>query len=272
MAEPEILIGADPEFPLFHKRKKKFVSAHEFIPGTKQEPHKLTKGAVQLDGVAAEFNVNPTSDPQEFAANIKRTLKDIREFVPRSHVFTFTPSVVFDKKYFEEQVPDPCKELGCTPDFSAEKMGRVKPRPVPKNPTLRTFAGHIHIGWTKDAEFEPHIGDGHFYKCVHVTKMFDAYMNLYKPFWDRDKRRFQLYGAGGAFRPKSYGVECRSLSNAWLNHPELWPWLHGVATLVGAEWNNPTLKAIIFNSGATPKYKRAVLDSDLEFPLYKKGA
>jgi hypothetical protein len=30
-----------------------------------------------------------------------------------------------------------------------------------------------------------------------------------------------LYGAPGSFRPKSFGVEYRPLSNAWLNSPEI---------------------------------------------------
>lgn len=268
----KLTIGADPEFPLYDKRVARYLSAHKYIPGTKQEPHKLNNGAVQLDGLAVEFNINPAADPNEFAANIKSVLKQVRTFVPRRFSFSFVPSVVFDKKYFDNEVPDACKELGCTPDFSAAEDGKVKPPPRAKNPTLRTFAGHIHIGFTKDADWENHIGDGHFYRCVHTTRLFDAYVNLYKGYWDRDRRRFQLYGAGGAFRPKSYGVECRSLSNAWLNHPELYPWLHGVACTVGEEWNYKTFQQTLLHPGATPAYKRAVLDTINPFPLYKKAA
>lgn len=268
----EILVGADPEFPLLDKRRGRYISAHQYIPGTKEEPHKVAKGAVQLDGIAVEFNINPTSNRDEFAANIKSVLKDVRKFVPRTFSFSFVPSVVFDPKYFAERVPFGCKVLGCTPDFSADQDGAVKPAPQPKIESLRTFSGHMHFGWTNDAEFEPHIGDGHFYRCVQTTKMWDAYMNLYKPYWDRDKRRFQLYGAGGAFRPKKYGVECRSLSNAWLNHPELWPWLHDVGTTITENWNDKSLRTLLLRKGASGTFKRAVLDAMHPFPLDKKAA
>jgi hypothetical protein len=35
--------------------------------------------------------------------------------------------------------------------------------------------------------------------------------------YDKDTRRRGMYGNGGCFRPKSYGCEYRTLSNAWLN-------------------------------------------------------
>ncbi len=48
-------IGADPE--IFLRRRGKAFSAHGVIPGTKKEPHNVEKGAVQVDGMAVEFNV-----------------------------------------------------------------------------------------------------------------------------------------------------------------------------------------------------------------------
>ena len=51
-----ITVGADPE--LFVKKGRSFQSAYGMIPGTKQKPKKVIKGAVQVDGMALEFNID----------------------------------------------------------------------------------------------------------------------------------------------------------------------------------------------------------------------
>jgi hypothetical protein len=50
--------------------------------------------------------------------------------------------------------------------------------------------------------------------------------------WDSDKKRRELYGALGAYRPKSYGVEYRVLSNAWLESKEKMDIVYDVITAV----------------------------------------
>ena len=262
----KIKVGADPEFFLF--RDTLPISAHGLVPGSKDHPYPLSKGAVQLDGTAVEFNIIPTSEREEFADNIKTTLNEIRGIVPRELSFGFKPSVVFKKGYFDKEIPDECKELGCTPDYSAQAGGQIK-GPPPNKTTMRTGAGHIHIGWTEGAQFETKRSDTHFNRCIKTTLMFDAYLRLYAPWYDRERRRSRMYGAGGAFRPKPYGVECRSPSNAWLRHPELWPWLHDVATFVGENYNDQSLVQLILGKGATNSFKRRVLDANILFPLYE---
>ena len=44
---------------------------------------------------------------------------------------------------------------------------------------------------------------------------------MYSRYWDFDKQRVVSYGRPGGCRIKTYGVEYRTLSNAWLNDPEL---------------------------------------------------
>lgn len=261
-----IKVGTDPEF--FLMKGTLPISAHGFVPGNKENPYPLSKGAVQLDGTAVEFNIIPTTSRDEFADNIKTTLDEIRTMVPQELSFGFYPSVVYKKGYFDHEVPDECKALGCTPDYSAQYGGEVKPPPNNET-TMRTGAGHIHIGWTEGREFEPKRSDPHFNRCIRTTLMFDAYLRLYRPWYDRDRRRSRMYGGGGAFRPKHYGVECRSPSNAWLKHPELWPWLHDVATFVGEHYNDASLGQLLLGRGATQSFKRRVLDANILFPLYE---
>jgi hypothetical protein len=209
-----LTIGADPEF--FLKKGKRNVSAHGLVKGTKQEPHKLIGGACQLDGTAVEFNVDPSKNAGQFEKNINKVLKQIRAMVPKEYTFDIRPSVHYSKKYFEK-LPDDVKELGCNPDFNAYKKG--KPNKMPKNVgTMRTGAGHIHFGFTKDADVHDinHITD-----CMLLVRNFDLLVRPIEHLWDTDNDRRKMYGKLGCFRPKPYGVEYRSLSNAWVARPEL---------------------------------------------------
>lgn len=219
----KLLVGADPEF--FVSLGNQPISAHDLVPGTKDKPHKLSKGAVQADGTAIEFNIDPAETKEQFVSNIETTLKDIRSMVPGKFEFNFTPSVLYPKDYFDK-LPEYSKELGCNPDFNA-RTGRVNPPPGTggareKYPTMRTGAGHIHIGWTNGADVKD---QSHMWDCCEVVKQLDKYFGPYSRVWDKDHRRQELYGAEGAFRPKPYGVEYRVLSNAWLKYPKLWPWI-----------------------------------------------
>jgi hypothetical protein len=217
----QLTIGCDPEF--FLKKGRKHVSAHDVVPGNKRNPFGLVSGgAVQADGTAVEFNIQPAISPRDFALSIERDLASIRALVPKDLEFDFSPSIVYPKDYFDA-LPKVSKELGCDPDFNAytERRNQV-PEPPRDLLTMRTGAGHIHIGWTKDAD----VGDrSHFWDCCTLVKALDSYFEKAQQLWDKDIRRQRLYGARGSFRPKPYGCEYRVLSNAWLKHPKLWPWL-----------------------------------------------
>lgn len=243
----ELLIGADPEVFIRNKKTKQYVAALD-IPGTKEKPHALNKGAVQRDGVALEFNIEPASSASEFADNIETVYEQCRSLCPNGHELVAIPAVTFEQSYFDS-LPEKIRELGCDRDYNAY-TGTVNPIPRTLKP-IRTGAGHIHIGWTKNAD--PH-SYAHFYDCQTMVRYLDSYWGQFYPYWDQDYVRQGLYGAQGAFRPKSYGLEYRVPSNAWLNHKEVWPWLFESITwtfnkgLEGIKydgynhrWNGPTL-------------------------------
>jgi hypothetical protein len=217
-----ILVGADPEFFLRDKKTKKIVSAHDLVPGTKNDPFPLKGGGfIQADGTAVEFNIAPSKSPIEFAKNIAGALADVKGMIDtQKFEFAFSPSVVYEKDYFDS-LPNSAKELGCEPDFDAYKFGTANPRPNNLT-TMRTGSGHLHIGFTDkvDPKSEEHMAD-----CILVSMAMDIVTNTFKGLWDNDTARQRMYGKPGCFRPKSYGVEYRTLSNAWLNHPKMWPWL-----------------------------------------------
>ena len=215
MNKGDIAIGCDPE--LFAKRGSRFVSVHEILPGTKTNPCTVPKGAVQVDGVAAEFNILPAKNSADFVNNIK-TVRGVMEKILNSKtqglVLVAEPTATFSQKYFDS-LPFSVKALGCEPDYSAYTR-KANPKPETTKP-FRTGSGHVHIQTIPDHEFVNDLhSDKHFGDCVDLVKELDVTLYEASKFWDTDTQRMELYGKPGSFRPKPYGLEYRVLSNAWL--------------------------------------------------------
>lgn len=222
---PAPFLGADPEVFLKNlKGKGTFVSAHEAIPGTKEAPFFVKGGAVQVDGVAAEFNIDPAKTQLEFVNNIDQVMRTMDFMISKSMEdarIVIEPTAIFDAGYFKA-LPKKVKRLGCDPDFNAWRGGEVNVKPHTNQP-MRTGAGHIHVGWT---EFEDPHKPSHTSDCIQVVKQLDAALFVPSLCWDKDNQRRQLYGNLGAFRPKSYGVEYRVLSNRWIAHRNTIKWVY----------------------------------------------
>jgi hypothetical protein len=209
-----ILIGCDPELFVVNKEGKPR-SAFGLIPGTKEKPFKVPKGAYQVDGMALEFNIDPAKTEEEFVGNITTVMQRLREDVPSEFKFYVKPSVRFHHAILKA-APDEAKELGCMPDFDAYTM-KENPKPD-ANTTLRTASGHIHIGLEKNADVTK---EEHMIKYATLVKHLDLFLGIRSLEWDKDKTRRELYGNPGAMRLKNYGVEYRVLSNQWLEREEL---------------------------------------------------
>lgn len=206
--------GCDPEVFIFDKDMRP-VSPVPFIPGTKEEPHKVEFGAIQRDGMAAEFNIDPASNYHDFNRNINAVMNQLKNFIPKDHTFGIVPHVIFDEKVWEE-TPDDAKELGCSPDFNAW-TGLCNPPPTPAIPSMRCAGGHVHIGWTENAELDD---PQHIANCRDMIRQLDWYVGGWSIKQDPDPIRRTLYGNAGACRYKPYGVEYRTLSNFWLKSPQ----------------------------------------------------
>ncbi len=207
-----LLIGQDTE--LFLKSGDTFLSAYGVIPGNKANPYPVKRGAVQVDGMALEFNTLPAKSFNQFKMNINTVLSRLQDMIPDNCEITVCPTAHFDAEYLESQ-PLEAKVLGCDPDYNAYTEEMNEP-PTP-HPTMRTAAGHVHIGWTenKDVNDPRHISD-----CIVFAKQLDYYLGVPSLFHDEDQERRQMYGQAGAFRPKPYGIEYRVLSNYWITKEE----------------------------------------------------
>ena len=212
----QILVGCDPEY--FVKKNGQFLSAYGLIQGDKKNPLKVDKGAVQVDGMALEFNIDAAASEQEFVVNINTVLAQLKSMVP-DYEHAFVPVAEFGQAYMSTQ-PKEALELGCDPDFNAWSDG-VNDKPDGERP-FRTASGHVHIGWTNGVAS----GDAdHRYVCNGLVKELDFYLGLPSLLFDKDTKRRSMYGKAGCCRYKSYGVEYRTLSNAWLLSEERKRWV-----------------------------------------------
>lgn len=212
-----ITIGADPE--MFVSKNGVFVPAEVTgVSGTKKSPQALPGGgAVQIDGLALEFNILPAKTADDFVTKIQSTLEEVRAVVDRGLSFNFIPSVTFGTEEFAS-VSEDNRKLGCDPDYSAWTMKEKTPTGGAEDRPFRTAAGHIHVGFTKDAD--PH-DPRHIYDCAMIAQWLDVEVGAYEGCWAPESDRRTLYGEFGSFRPKSYGLEYRVLGNDWLSKPNV---------------------------------------------------
>ena len=218
----KFLFGADPELFLQHHLDGTFHSAHGIIPGTKKDPHRIALGAVQVDGTALEYNIDPVSSLSQWMNNhtvVRRILSLMINSIRPDLVVTAVPTAFYTQAVWDH-IPDTAKELGCDPDFNAYK-GEENKKPETTE-TFRTGSGHIHIGWGE--RFDPY-NNIHFRICCDLVRQLDAVLYIPSLVWDSDIKRRTLYGARGAFRPKPYGLEYRVLSNKWLDNPKIMAWV-----------------------------------------------
>lgn len=219
----EITIGADPE--VFVTKEGRLVSAHGLVQGTKEDPFKVKDGAVQVDGMALEFNIDPAKDLDSFLNNLDSVMSQLSDMCPE-HELNPIPVAEFGKQVMDE-TPEFAKELGCDPDFNAWDGGAENPRPDGEV-DFRTGAGHIHIGWTEGMDV---LDPAHVDACIALVRQLDAYLGVPSVVLDDCDKRRELYGKAGAFRVKPYGVEYRVLSNFWLKSPELKSWVYNQVIL-----------------------------------------
>ena len=243
-------IGADPEAFIWDTEEEKIVSAEGILPGTKKKPHPLQHGAVQVDGIAAEFNVDPAQSSEEFVHNTESLKKQITEILhntSKNLQLNFTSTAYFTPKSFKQFSK---KELtvGCDPDYFVNKNELSRPFTnlvgYPNN--YRFAGGHIHIGnifqeydgtkeqmekasalafffsnkvlfveylaWQSPAQLLENVT---FIKTPIIKNLKETGFNDTSPLKRKETIRSDL------FRLKPYGVELRSYDNHWVSNPFL---------------------------------------------------
>ena len=215
-----LTIGADPEIFIRDAVSKRPACPHGMIPGTKAEPYPVKDGAIQIDGMALEFNIDPCQTEDEFLFKIQSVMGQLRSRIDSKYEFKISPSQSFTSIW--DSVPEESKELGCDPDYNAYTGEINYIDPSTSISAIRGAGGHVHVGWRTD-NIDP-MDPVHFEECRIVAKELDIWLGLpslhLEPQVQAKERRRQGVGLAGAFRPKPYGLEYRTLSNFWLKNPK----------------------------------------------------
>jgi len=213
-----ITIGTDMEVFVANSDNH-IVSARSHVLGTKFKPHKVNFGAIQEDGVTAEFHIDPAYSLDEFVHNIKIVYATITDVLLQHNLH---PVIKASHVYSEDDTTDwqetEHRFVGI-PEWGGQWNTWTKEKKAPPDGTstlLRTCGGHIHIGYS-DNDFETN------YK---IGKLMDIKIGIVSVLIDRDNERRELYGHAGTIRHKPYGVEYRTLSNFWLETDELMTWIY----------------------------------------------
>jgi hypothetical protein len=242
MTNQTLLVGCDPEL-FIADTTGIMVSAHDLLPGTKAKPFPVPYGAIQVDGMAAEFNIDPAHDEEEWTRNISAVMSTLTDTLPKDFSLQVQPTCTFTRDVLS-RVPEESLELGCDPDFNAYFR---MPNPAPDSlADFRTAAGHVHLGWIEGALDSPE----HEEDALNMALQMDMFLGLPSLTYDSDSKRRELYGKAGAFRSKEYGCEYRTLSNMWLSSPKL----------ISLVYRNAVQGAKAFLNGVTPyaKYGRDI--------------
>lgn len=217
-------IGCDPEVFL-QDPEGHIKSAIGLFGGTKEEPAPLPmlgKGfAVQEDNILMEFNIPPANDPESFMNYVQKAM-DLLSRRAAVHGLSFAKGSAYSVDKSELMHPN-AQVFGCDPDFNAY-TGEKNPPPKADDPCLRSAGGHIAFGFNifNNKKYEVVFGKG--VKDNHrryLVMMADLVLGVASLLVDEGEMRKQLYGKAGAYRPKPFGIEYRTLSNFWLFKPEV---------------------------------------------------
>lgn len=217
-------IGCDPEIFLHDGSTVKSVIG--LIGADKWHPRQLTEDghAVLEDNVAVEFNIPACSSSDDFIREVTRSMKLIKELLPHHLQYSQESAISFPQTELQHAE---AWVFGCEPDFNAWAFEKepvkhedfqqgINIKPYSKDECLRSAGGHVHVG-SNIAQQNP----------TAMIKAMDLFLGV--PSIELDEHgtlRRELYGKAGAFRPKPYGVEYRTLSNFWIFSDKLLNWVY----------------------------------------------
>lgn len=213
-----VSIGADPEFWLYDYENTStgVIPCVGKVKGTKEAPFDLGDGYfTHEDNVSIELGI-PVTDGTSLGHVVQEGKKRIIDtfFNTKRYELYQSSQVHYNSNQLTSKQ---AQTFGCEPDFDAYSNGKVRdiPSAILKGNT-RFAGGHIHIGG--DFKCPPFVAALFADLFISVTSQVNY--TLQAGTKDPLKDRMGFYGRAGAFRPKPYGIEYRTPSNAWCASPK----------------------------------------------------
>jgi hypothetical protein len=192
-----ITIGHDSEFGLLSDGA--LISALDVFD---EDVFEDENGRYFADNINCEIAINPVTTLAEFHSKTEGLLAHVRS---RGFEPLMQPTIHY---------PDTClghplaRIAGCNPDESAYLQARNEAPVFAEMDGFRSCGGHIH------AQLD---GANPYW----WARWMDAYVGLPLLLEEEPNERRRLYGGAGCMRVKPYGGEYRTLSNVWLDRPDL---------------------------------------------------
>lgn len=208
-----VCLGADPEI-FVEKADGSLFPAFEFLKG-KDNPDKTEDGqSVYWDGFQAEHTIEASAKVPTCVNSLKLGLKQVIKLAKiKDKRAKLSLQTVVDTPLKDlVRLPTHLTEFGCMPSFNAYG---IKGRGSEGHTVPYRFAGgHIHFG----------IGELSEDVMEELVKTLDtvlgiASVSMFERF-DNPVRR-EYYGLAGEYRLPPWGLEYRTLSNAWVFNPDL---------------------------------------------------
>lgn len=205
------MMGADPE--VFLSKGGAPVAAFEYLPSKVVAAKGLKAGSDNYtrewfwDGFQAETTMSPMECHTSFMFWWKY---QIYKLLMKG--LAVRPGAVWRvPKELLQSAEESHVGLGCMPSYNAyQHEGKTvsEPRALP----VRFAGGHLHFGHKlPEARVTSTVKALDCFIGIPTVAMFERY--------DNPIRR-QYYGLAGEFRTPKHGLEYRTLSNAWLMHPQ----------------------------------------------------
>lgn len=210
-----VTLGTDPEFFL-QTNDGTPVSVCGKIGGTKGDALDIGGGyAIQEDNVMVEWNIEPQDNPYDFARVTYEGTQRVMDFVRTKTGKDIHPLLsAWVRMPANQLVTMQAREFGCSVDYGAYLKGDTLPVmdpeefDLPEGDAYRFAGGHVHIGYDNPNEVPEFV----------VAALADVYLGLYAVGKGENQgRRRRQYGTAGRYRPTTYGIEYRTLSNWWLS-------------------------------------------------------
>lgn len=208
-----VSIGTDFEVFLKNAGTNEIVSAIDVVPGDKEKKHKVGKYEFHPDNVVAEVNVPPAYSGTEFAQNVHTGMELLTSMVaPAGLVPSIIDHHIMADKWLSHYK---AMEFGCIPDRDIYTLREEEPASPFLAGNLRTAGGHIHIG----------IDASDSLTALAYMRTLASILSLVGVVMGDSPERRKLYGQAGRIRFKPYGMEVRTLGNAWLKSYERVHWI-----------------------------------------------